>query len=70
MFDPNIAMQSMMIHETMRQQQNSMRQLNHMLEQENQRSNHSVKGKRNFTVFTMKTKDKEKELREIFYGDK
>lgn len=35
MFDQNFAMQSMMMHETVRQQNENMRQLRNMLEREN-----------------------------------
>lgn len=65
MFDPNIAMQSMMIHETMRQQQNSMRKLNHMLEQENQR----MLRQQQMARMQQSQREREEELYRIYYED-
>lgn len=63
--DQNLAMQAMMMHMTMHQQQNSMRQLNHMLEQDNQRMLYQQQIARQRREQAM-----EEELYDIYYGDK
>lgn len=63
--DPNFAMQSILLHETLRQQRQNMDNLNRMLEMDNQRMLREQQMRRE-----QAEQAREEELREIYYGDK